>query len=149
MENIYKKRERKREGKRTEKIKRKRNLSIKFAFDFIFVASCNSKGREGRMEIRKSSGIDRVTKRREGGEGAPNTREDHGARAVNTNLSTRKKENERDAKSLQVGGGEGPLSMNRERGMHRETVKGRERERGGRRRRSGRSGVEIRFTGVV
>lgn len=99
------------------------------------------------MEIRKSSGIDRVTTRREGGEGAPNTREDHGARAVNTNLSTRKKENERDAK-LQVGAG-GPLSMNRERGMHREAVKGRERERGGRRRRSGRSGVEIRFTGVV
>lgn len=50
VENIYKKRERKREGKRTEKIKRKRNLSIKFAFDFIFVASCDSKGREGRED---------------------------------------------------------------------------------------------------
>lgn len=43
--------------------------------------------------MRKSGGIDRVTKRREGGEGARlQILEDHGARIVNTNLSTRKKE---------------------------------------------------------
>lgn len=72
-----------------EKIKKKKNLSIKFGF--IFVASIQRGEREEE--------IDRVTKRRE--EGAPNTGEDHGARTVNTNLSTRKKEKERDAKSLQ------------------------------------------------
>lgn len=74
-----------------EKIKKKKNLSIKF----IFVASIQ----RGEREEDGNTEIDRVTKRRE--EGAPNTGEDHGARTVNTNLSTRKKEKERDAKSLQ------------------------------------------------
>lgn len=79
-----------------EKIKKKKNLSIKFGF--IFVASIQ----RGEREEDGNTEIDRVTKRRE--EGAPNTGEDHGARTVNTNLSrkrTRKKEKERDAKSLQ------------------------------------------------